>query len=275
MSQVEKALNEEPYSSINYLATTLSSNKATIYRYVTVYLNRVYKHSKWIPHLLSDPQKQKRVTESKLLKEILIKSRENGWRDIITGDQSWFTYGYGVEGAWLTEDEKAPIMDGSKIQIKKIMITVIWGVHGIFLVDMLPEGTSFNSDYFIEHIIEPLEEMKDKIWTESYRRKVWLHLDNCRVHNSKQSIEKTEAAGFKRAPHLPYSPDIAPSDFFLFGYTKNKLKGSKFESADALLERIYEIFNQISLEKRKEVFEAWIKRCDYVITHKGNYYDKD
>ena len=55
-------------------------------------------------------------------------------------------------------------------------------------------------------------------------RKIWLHLDNCKVHNSKKTSEAIEQFGFKRAPHPPYSPDIAPSDFFLFGYTKTKLK---------------------------------------------------
>ena len=117
--------------------------------------------------------------------------------------------------------------------------------------------------------------MKREIWSESDRRKIWLHLDNCRVHNSKQSSEKIEATGFKRTPHPPYSPDIAPSDFFLFGYTKSKLKGCKYEDIDDLVERIYEILNKISKQKRMEVFDAWIKRCEYVITHGGNYFDKD
>jgi hypothetical protein len=27
----------------------------------------------------------------------------------------------------------------------------------------------------------------------------------------------------KQAPHPPYSPDLAPSDFFLFGYVKGKM----------------------------------------------------
>ena len=114
-----------------------------IYRYVTNQLGRVYKHAKWVPHLLSNDQKMKRVEECKKLVDILQKCKNNGWHNIITGDQSWFNFGYGVDGAWLYDEEKAPINDGSKIQIKKIMLTVIWGVHGIYLIDALPEGESF------------------------------------------------------------------------------------------------------------------------------------
>ena len=163
-------------------------------------------------------------------------------------------------------------MDGSRIQIQKIMITVIWGVNGIYLIDALPEKASFNSSYFISNIITPLKLKKKSIWSESDKRKIWLHLDNCRVHNSVESLKETEAAGFKRTPHPPYSPDIAPSDFFLFGYTKQELKGHCFTDRHELFEAICEIIYKISKEKREEVFDAWMRRCEYVINHKGEYY---
>jgi hypothetical protein len=34
---------------------------------------------------------------------------------------------------------------------------------------------------------------------------------------------------------VPYSPDLAPSDFYLFGYVKRCLAGLSFEDADQLL----------------------------------------
>jgi hypothetical protein len=39
----------------------------------------------------------------------------------------------------------------------------------------------------------------------------------------------------KSAPHPPYSPDLAPSDFYLFGYVKRCLADLSFEDADQLL----------------------------------------
>lgn len=34
----------------------------------------------------------------------------------------------------------------------------------------------------------------------------------------------------------PYSPDLAPCDFFLFPYIKDKMRGVKFDTADAAVE---------------------------------------
>jgi hypothetical protein len=38
----------------------------------------------------------------------------------------------------------------------------------------------------------------------------------------------------KSAPHPPYSPDLAPSDFYIFGYLKKCSAGLSFEDADQL-----------------------------------------
>jgi transposase len=45
-----------------------------------------------------------------------------------------------------------------------------------------------------------------------------------------------EENGLWFAPHPPYSPDLAPSDFFLFTYAKEHLKGMMFPSYEELLD---------------------------------------
>ncbi|KYN18643.1 hypothetical protein ALC57_09041 [Trachymyrmex cornetzi] len=40
--------------------------------------------------------------------------------------------------------------------------------------------------------------------------------------------------------HPPYSPDLAPNDFFLFPNVKNKLRGQRFLSAEEAVERLKE-----------------------------------
>jgi hypothetical protein len=42
----------------------------------------------------------------------------------------------------------------------------------------------------------------------------------------------------RRAPHSPYSPDFAPSDFDLFGGMKRRLSRCVFNSPDELLSAI-------------------------------------
>jgi hypothetical protein len=52
----------------------------------------------------------------------------------------------------------------------------------------------------------------------------------------------------KQAPHPPYSPDLAPSDFFLFDYVKGKLTEYRAETPSELLVRIRVILAEIPRE---------------------------
>jgi hypothetical protein len=40
--------------------------------------------------------------------------------------------------------------------------------------------------------------------------------------------------GWEVLPHPSYSPDLAPSDYHLFGFVKDQLRGQRFESREAI-----------------------------------------
>jgi hypothetical protein len=58
----------------------------------------------------------------------------------------------------------------------------------------------------------------------------------------------------------PYSPDLAPSDFFLLGYVKGKLIAYCAETPSELLVRIRVILAEIPRETLNTVFLEWMER---------------
>jgi hypothetical protein len=64
----------------------------------------------------------------------------------------------------------------------------------------------------------------------------------------------------KQAPHPPYSPDLACSDFFLFGCVKGKLMGYRAETPSELLVRIRVILAEILRETLNAVCLEWMER---------------
>ena len=75
----------------------------------------------------------------------------------------------------------------------------------------------------------------------------------------------------KKAFQPHYSPDIAPSDFYLFGYIKNCLKGSKFETPEELKCVIDNILIDIPLDTLNNIFSKWEVKLQKVINANGNY----
>jgi hypothetical protein len=63
----------------------------------------------------------------------------------------------------------------------------------------------------------------------------------------------------KQAPHSLYAPDLAPSDFFLFGYVKGNLMGYRAETPSELLVRTRVILVEIPRETLKAVFLEWME----------------
>jgi hypothetical protein len=62
----------------------------------------------------------------------------------------------------------------------------------------------------------------------------------------------------KQAPHPPCSPDLAPSDLFLFGYVRGKLMGYRAETPSEFLVRIRVILVEILRETLNAVFLEWM-----------------
>jgi hypothetical protein len=76
-------------------------------------------------------------------------------------------------------------------------------------------------------------------------------------------------------PHLPYSPDLAPSDFWLFRRIKTGLAGRSFAEPEELffLSRgIQKFLEGIPAAELTVVFEGWIDRVRWVIAYNGQYY---
>ena len=72
-------------------------------------------------------------------------------------------------------------------------------------------------------------------------RSTIIHHDNARPHTSLETRTALDRLGLRTLPHPPYSPDLAPSDFFLFPKLKDYLKGNRYETADFFADGIQQV----------------------------------
>jgi hypothetical protein len=75
----------------------------------------------------------------------------------------------------------------------------------------------------------------------------------------------------KSAPHPPCSPDLAPSDFYPFGYVKRCLAGLSFEDADQPLAAVEGVLAGIEKVTLQAVFLEWMDRFRKCIAANGEY----
>jgi hypothetical protein len=114
------------------------------------------------------------------------------------------------------------------------------------------KGRKFNAGYYIAEISKPLSQWRS-IEAASNEQKLLVHADNACPHTAKLSTQYFNKNRMKSAPHSVDSmfPDLAPSDFYFFGYVKRYLAGPSFEDADqflAAVERVLEGIKKITLQ---------------------------
>ncbi len=62
---------------------------------------------------------------------------------------------------------------------------------------------------------------------------LYLHQDNAPAHNALMTQARLMETGIDLLPHPAYSPDMAPSDYFLFPRLKRELRGRCFPNLTA------------------------------------------
>jgi hypothetical protein len=120
-------------------------------------------------------------------------------------------------------------------------VTIVWNPIGFSQIVALPKGMKFNAGYYISQRLDPLAERRRSQVGASDRR--WhVQANNARPHTAKKVTEFQAGKSIKRAPHSPYSPELAPCDFYLFGYIKGRPACASFEGPDQSLQAIHTIF---------------------------------
>jgi transposase len=76
-------------------------------------------------------------------------------------------------------------------------------------------------------------------------------------------------------PRPPYSPDLAPVDFFLFPKLKSTLKVRRFQTVEEIKENSLQDLRAILQNTFQDVFQNWKKRWEWCINSRGEYFEGD
>ena len=81
--------------------------------------------------------------------------------------------------------------------------------------------------------------------------------DNASAHTSQVAMTAATECGFEVLSHLPYSPDMAPSDFYLFPNLKSNLRGTQFGSTEGVIAAMNEYLE--GQEGLRKLEQRWPK----------------
>ena len=101
----------------------------------------------------------------------------------------------------------------------------------------------------------------------------WQRFSSCAAHVH-QFIDNNNNNNFEVVSHAPYSPDLAPSDFWLFPTLKDTLHGRTFSSLSALETAIFQWSERTPKEAFAAAMQSWLEHCEKCVRLQGYYVEK-
>jgi histone-lysine N-methyltransferase SETMAR len=277
ISKIHDLVMDDRRLTINFISQTLGVSHGTIQSILTETLGLHKVSARWVPRMLTMDQKRTRVVTSEALLARFRHNPENFLARFVTMDETWVhhfdpeTKRQSME--WKHKGSPPPRKFRVCASAGKVMASIFWDAEGILLVDYLDHGATINGQYYAGLIQKLRVAIKDKR-RGKLSRGVLFHQDNAPVHKSHVAMVAIRDAGFELMDHPAYSPDLAPSDFFLFPKLKEHLRGKKFSCDNDVMR----VTNEWLMGQEKEFFENGIRALEHrwskCIDVQGDYVEK-
>ena len=140
----------------------------------------------------------------------------------------------GGVGQWCIGTKHLPIQGSSNLlhrSARKVLLTIFWDMKGVVHMELLKQGHTVNSKKYIS----TLRTLKLRLRRVRSGRDSILQHDNARPHTSRQTQDALAQLKLPALPHPAYSPDLAPSDYFLFLQLKKHLEGNHYDSDEEVI----------------------------------------
>lgn len=251
---IKAIVDVNPTQTVREIATRLKISHTSVEKHLHK-IGYVSRLNVWVPHKLTEANLTARIS----ICDLLLKRQEKHpfLRNLVTGDEKWISYDNVVrKRSWGHSSEPPKTTSKAGLHPKKIMISVWWDYKGVIFYELLPSGTTVDSNVYCSQLTKLNKAIYEKRPGLANRKGVVFQHDNARPHTSMTTRKELMRLGWDVLPHPPYSPDLAPTDYHLFRSLQNSLNGKTFTNEESTKRHLDWFFEN----KPKEFYERGIMK---------------
>ncbi len=253
------SIDADPRQTTRKLAEQLNCHHSTVERHLHA-LGKVHKYRSSSPHQLSIDNLAQRAS---ICASLLFRQKHAPFLEpIVTGDEKWMCYANVYRRRqWLDPDQK-PLPDVKPdLHPKKIMLCIWWDMSGVTYFELLDINETITADVYSQQLQWFNEVLLQKRPTLANQKDVILLYGNSRSHVAKLIQQKIEQLGWKVLPHLPWSPDLSPTDYHLFLSLRNYLCNKHYDDFDELKSDLTAFFESKPASFYRRGIELLPEKC--------------
>jgi len=271
---IKRLIEEDRFITYDQMEEQSSLSHGTINRMIHDHLGLRKLASRWVPHQLSAKNRQDRLN---FCKEMLgrIESGQVRLDQIVTGDECWIYFRQiakrASSRAWTAPGQAPPTIVKRGLYEKKCMFVVFFRTTGPVLVHCLEKGKTIDHRYYIDKCLSPMVARLKEQRPKSGTRGIKLLHDNARPHVASATREFIRSSGIELLGHPAYSPDLAPCDYYLFDFIKQRL--GDVDNQEQLLQSVTAILTEMPRQEYFHTFEKYVERLKHCISVEGDYFE--
>ncbi|GFW62784.1 mariner Mos1 transposase [Trichonephila clavipes] len=145
------------------------------------------------------------------------------------------------------------------IHLRKVLLCLWRDIKGPVYYELLKQGNTINADLYCNQLDELNAAIKGKRPALASRKEIVFHHENAPTHTAMVTQQNLNVLGGEVLGHPPYSPDIAPSDYYLFRSLQNYLTGKNLSLLKVFLRQLLNILTPKTRISTKQEFTDYLK----------------
>uniref|UniRef100_A0A1B6H603 Mos1 transposase HTH domain-containing protein n=1 Tax=Homalodisca liturata TaxID=320908 RepID=A0A1B6H603_9HEMI len=279
VERVDQAIREKRRFTIDELSTEFPAiSRSSLYKIVTTELGYRKLCARWVPKMLSEDHKTKRMASALTFLTRYDNEKDSFLKSIVTGDETWVLYENPEtkeqSKQWMhTHSPSKPKKFKQTLTKRKTMATVFWDQKGVLLVEFMQQGTTITKESYCETLHRLRRAIQNKRRGMLSSGVVLIH-DNARPHSANVTKQLLQKFKWEVFDHPPYSPDLAPSDYHLFREMKAWLGGRRFADNEELQATVRVYLSSLAADFFEEGIGKLVSRYDKCLNIFGDYVEK-
>ncbi len=285
IQKIRDVLNQDKRKTVHQISAETDIPCSGVHTILKNDLNLSKVAPKVVPKLLTDEQKRFRV---RLCQENLdlLRDKLDLMQTVITGDETWVAL-HEVETkqsscVWIPKGSRDERPQKAKRQRaeRKTMLTTFFDVKGVVHTEFLPPRETVDADLYCDTLRRLKEAVRCKcphLWgaglPKDQPRPFLLHHDNASSHTCVITLALIGESNIDMLAHPPYSPDLAPCDFFLFPRLKNELQGHRHRTIADLQQAVRRTLRHIPAEDFEVALMSLPIRWMKCVSAQGEYFE--
>ncbi len=277
LEAVRQAVQRDRCSSIREIARQVHLSYGSTQKVIKTDLKLKKKSARWIPHLLNQAGKDRRV---QWCREALamMRRRVDPVHFVVAADESWI-FAYDPESKeasrqWMEADQPHPPKVRHDRFCVKVMLVAFLDRQGVIHHEYVPNGRGITRHVYRDVLIRLREHFRRRrphLWHDP---DCWALLhDGAPAHTSGLVVNFLCYHDIQVIPHPGSSPDLNPLDYWFFSRVKRELKGRHFRNTQELEQAADQVIHSIFAEFAHQM-DRYPERLRSCIASRDEYFDE-